>query len=197
MATSIYITSAEDNSGKSTVALGVMDRLQSQGKKVGVFRPVTVPAGIHDYVLESLLAHDSVDLTVDQCIGVSYDDIHPDQEKALSIIVERFHAIERECDAVVIIGSDFSDVASPTELSFNARIAANLGAPVLLVLRGRGTSGRSQGGLANQPARPIKDLLNLLDMALPELDKEHERAGEHAHMILAKERSCRRQCQIQ
>ena len=173
MATSIYITSAEDNSGKSTVALGVMDRLQSQGKKVGVFRPVTVPAGIHDYVLESLLAHDSVDLTIDQCIGVSYDDIHPDQEKALSIIVERFHAIERECDAVVIIGSDFSDVASPTELSFNARIAANLGAPVLLVLRGRGTSGRSQGGLANQPARPIKDLLNLLDMALPELDKEH------------------------
>jgi phosphate acetyltransferase len=173
VATSIYITSAEDNSGKSTVALGVMDRLQSQGKKVGVFRPVTVPAGIHDYVLESLLAHDSVDLTIDQCIGVSYDDIHPDQEKALSIIVERFHAIERECDAVVIIGSDFSDVASPTELSFNARIAANLGAPVLLVLRGRGTSGRSQGGLANQPARPIKDLLNLLDMALPELDKEH------------------------
>ena len=173
MATSIYITSAEDNSGKSTVALGVMDRLQSQGKKVGVFRPVTVPAGIHDYVLESLLAHDSVDLTIDQCIGVSYDDIHPDQEKALSTIVERFHAIERECDAVVIIGSDFSDVASPTELSFNARIAANLGAPVLLVLRGRGTSGRSQGGLASQPARPIKDLLNLLDMALPELDKEH------------------------
>ena len=173
MATSIYITSAEDNSGKSTVALGVMDRLQSQGKKVGVFRPVTVPAGIHDYVLESLLAHDSVELTIEQCIGVSYDDIHPDQESALSTIVERFHAIERACDAVVIIGSDFSDVASPTELSFNARIAANLGAPVLLVLRGRGTSGRSQGGLASQPARPIKDLLNLLDMALPELEKEH------------------------
>lgn len=173
MATSIYITSAEDNSGKSTVALGVMDRLQSQGKKVGVFRPVTVPNGVHDYVLESLLAHDSVDLTLEQCIGVSYDDVHPDQESALTTIVERFHTIERECDAVVIIGSDFSDVASPTELSFNARIAANLGAPVLLVLRGRGAIGRSQGGLANQPARPIKDLLNLLDMALPELEKEH------------------------
>ena len=173
MATSIYITSAEDNSGKSTVALGVMDRLQSQGKKVGVFRPVTVPNGVHDYVLESLLAHDSVDLTLEQCIGVSYDDVHPDQESALTKIVERFHTIERECDAVVIVGSDFSDVASPTELSFNARIAANLGAPVLLVLRGRGAIGRSQGGLANQPARPIKDLLNLLDMALPELEKEH------------------------
>lgn len=173
MATSIYITSAEDNSGKSTVALGVMDRLQSQGKKVGVFRPITVPAGSTDYILQSLHDHDSVDLPIADCIGVSYDDVHADQEAALATIVERFHQMEHACDAVVIVGSDFSDVASPTELSFNARIAANLGAPVLLVLRGRGSTGRSRGGLVEQPARPVKDLLNLIDMAIPELDKEH------------------------
>ncbi|MEN9740227.1 MAG: phosphate acetyltransferase [Actinomycetota bacterium] len=173
MATSIYITSAEDNSGKSTVALGVMDRLQSQGKKVGVFRPITVPAGSTDYVLQSLIDHDSVDLTLDQCVGVSYDDVHGDQDAALATIVERFHQMEAACDAVVVIGSDYSDVASPTELSFNARIAANLGAPVLVVLRGRGATGRSQGGLVEQPARPVKDLVNLIDMALPELEKEH------------------------
>ncbi|MFM6981436.1 MAG: phosphate acetyltransferase [Microbacteriaceae bacterium] len=173
MATSIYITSAEDNSGKSTVALGVMDRLQSQGKKVGVFRPITVPAGAKDFVLESLLAHDSVELTLDDCIGVSYDDVHNDQDAALATIVERFHRMEHACDAVVVIGSDYSDDASPTELSFNARIAANLGAPVLVVLRGRGSAGRSQGGLVEPPARPVKDLVNLVDMSLPELDKEH------------------------
>ena len=173
MATSIYITSAEDNSGKSTVALGVMDRLQSQGKKVGVFRPITVPTGAKDYVFESLLDNDSVDLPLADCIGVSYDDVHSDQDAALATIVERFHRMEHHCDAVVIVGSDFSDVASPTELSFNARIAANLAAPVLLVLRGRGTLGRSRGGLVEQPARPIKDLVNLVDMALPELEKEH------------------------
>lgn len=173
MATSIYITSAEDNSGKSTVALGVMDRLQSQGKKVGVFRPITVPNGSRDYILESLLAHDSVDLSIEDCIGVSYDDVHADHDAALATIVERFHQMEHTCDAVVIVGSDYSDVASPTELSFNARIAANLGSPVLVVLRGRGTTGRSKGGLVEQLARPVKDLLNLVDMALPELDKEH------------------------
>ena len=173
MATSIYITSAEDNSGKSTVALGVMDRLQAQGKKVGVFRPITVPSGSTDHILQSLLDHDSADLEFSDCIGVSYDDVHADQDAALATIVERFHQMEHRCDAVVIVGSDFSDVASPTELSFNARIAANLGAPVLLVLRGRGSTGRSGGGLVVQPARPIKDLLNLVDMALPELDKEH------------------------
>lgn len=173
MATSIYITSAEDNSGKSTVALGIMDRLQAQGKRVGIFRPITVPHGESDHILKSLLDHDSVDLSVEECIGVSYDDVHSDQESALATIVERFHRIEDHCDVVVVVGSDFSDVASPTELSFNARIAANLGAPVVLVLRGRGSTGRSRGGLVEQPARPIKDLVNLVEMALPELDKAH------------------------
>ena len=37
-----------------------------------------------------------------------------------------------QCDAVVVIGSDYTDVVNPSELSFNARIAVNLGAPVLL-----------------------------------------------------------------
>ena len=39
----------------------------------------------------------------------------------------------RQCDVVVIVGSDYTDIAGPTELAFNARIATNLGAPVLLV----------------------------------------------------------------
>ena len=35
---------------------------------------------------------------------------------------------------MVVVGSDYTDVAGPTELTFNARVAANLGAPVLLVV---------------------------------------------------------------
>lgn len=42
------------------------------------------------------------------------------------------------CDAVVIIGSDYTDVTTPTELSVNARIAVNLGAPVLLAVSAKG-----------------------------------------------------------
>jgi phosphate acetyltransferase len=35
------------------------------------------------------------------------------------------------------VGSDYSDVTAGTELSFNAKIAANLGSPVVLVVHGR------------------------------------------------------------
>ena len=173
MATTIYITSSEDSSGKSIVALGMLDTLVRQGLRVGVFRPVSFAGGERDEVLESLLAHDGLNLPIDRCIGVTYDDVHRDPDAALTTIVERFHDMEKECEAVVIVGSDYTDVATATELSFNARIAANLGAPVLLVLRGRGNADRSRGGLVAQPPRTVKDLVNLVDVALPELEKEH------------------------
>ena len=141
MTRSIYITSIEGHAGKSTVALGMLDTLSHETERVGVFRPVARSGDERDYVLEMLLAHDGVDLDYDECVGVSYDDVHADPEAALSEIVSRFKAVERQCDAVVILGSDYTDVGSPTELGFNARIAANLGAPVLLVLGGQQSDG--------------------------------------------------------
>src|SRR3546814_8800500 len=72
----------------------------------------------------------------DDFIGVTYDDVHDDPDAALARIVERYRAIDRACEAVVIVGSDYTDIAGPTELTFNAHVAANLSAPVLLVVGG-------------------------------------------------------------
>lgn len=138
MARSLYITSAEGDTGKSTIALGMVDLLSRTVRRVGVFRPVARSTDQRDYVLEVLLAHDGVELTYDQCVGVTYEDVHADPEAALARIVTRYHDMARECDAVVIVGTDYTDVAGPTELAYNARIAVNLGAPVLLVVRGAG-----------------------------------------------------------
>ena len=142
MAQSIFITSAEGHSGKSTVALGVLDALSRATHRVGVFRAIARSTIDRDYVLEMLLAHDGVDLDYDECIGVTYDDVRNDPDAALAAIVERYKAVEAQCDAVVIVGSDYTDVGSPAELAYNARIAANLGAPVLLVLGGRAAQGQ-------------------------------------------------------
>ena len=114
MARSIYITSAEGHSGKSSIALGVLDTLLRGVEKVGVFRPVARSTQERDYVVELLLAHDGVDLDYDECIGVSYEEVHENPDAALSRIVDRYKAVERKCDAVVIVGSDYTDVATPT-----------------------------------------------------------------------------------
>ncbi|PUB29991.1 phosphate acetyltransferase [Promicromonospora sp. AC04] len=165
---SIVIASPEGESGKSTVALGVLDLLVRKGQRVGVFRPVSrateaeSTSGERDHVLELLLEHDGVDIAYDDAVGVTYADLHTDPEDALSRIVARFHELAARCDSVVILGTDYTDVAGPTELSFNARIAANLGAPVLLVVSGR--------------ERTPEGVRALADVSLAELAAHHAQA---------------------
>ncbi|WP_341973851.1 phosphate acetyltransferase [Microbacterium sp. LTA6] len=171
MARSIYITSAEGHSGKSTVALGVLDAVMRVTPRVGVFRPIARSAEERDYVLELLLAHDGVQLDYDECVGVTYDDVREDPDRALSTIVSRFKAVEAQCDAVVIVGSDYTDVASPAELGYNARIAANLGAPVLLVLSGRDQQ-RQGEQLGTTTARTPEAIGQIAGLAIAELGEE-------------------------
>ncbi len=134
----VYIASPEGDTGKSTVALGVLQMLCATTARVGVFRPITRSTTEPDYILELLLEHSTADIDYQQAIGVTYEDVHADPDAAISEIVMRFHDVAKVCDAVVVVGSDYTDVASPSELRFNGRIAANLGAPTLLVLRGSG-----------------------------------------------------------
>lgn len=165
---SIVIASPEGESGKSTVALGVLDLLVRKGQRVGVFRPVSRASetddssGRRDHVLELLLEHDGVDVAYEDAVGVTYADLHADPEAALSRIVSRFHDLAARCDSVVVLGTDYTDVAGPTELSFNARIAANLGAPVLLVVSGR--------------ERTPEGIRALADVSLAELAAHHAQA---------------------
>ncbi|WP_298332310.1 phosphate acetyltransferase [Haloactinopolyspora sp.] len=140
MVRSVYVASVTGETGKSTVALGVLEALTSRIGRVGVFRPIVRSGTRPDYVLELLLEHDGVDLPYEVCAGVTYDEVHADPDAAMRTILDRYRVVAAQCEAVLVVGSDYTDVDSPTEFSFNARIAADLGAPVLLVLNGRDRS---------------------------------------------------------
>ena len=139
-ASAIYIAAPEPETGKSTIALGLLNRLAATVAKVGVFRPITRLGEDRDYILELLLTHTTAGLSYEQCVGVTYQEMHADADAAIASIVDAYHAMAQACDAVVIVGSDYTDVTSPAELSVNARIAVNLGAPVLLAVSGKGRS---------------------------------------------------------
>jgi phosphate acetyltransferase len=140
MGSSVYIASVEGSTGKSTVALGVLQQLSRRVERVAVFRPIVRPDtatyGGRDYVLDLLTAHEAVQSAYDESLGVTYDEVHADPDAALDAIVQRYHEIADHADAVLVVGSDYTDVGTPTEFSFNAKIAANLGTPVILVLNG-------------------------------------------------------------
>ncbi|WP_373141297.1 phosphate acetyltransferase [Mycobacterium marinum] len=146
-ATGIYIAAPEPESGKSTIALGILHRLAATVAKVGVFRPITRRGERRDYILELLLEQTTAGLSYEQCVGVTYQRLHDDLEAAIADIVAAYHAMADACDAVVIVGSDYTDVTTPTELSVNARIAVNLGAPVLLAVSAKGRDADQVSGV--------------------------------------------------
>lgn len=157
----IYVASPEGDTGKSTIALGILHRLTATVAKVGVFRPITRLGEHRDYILELLLAHATADLVYEDCVGVSYQQLHDDRDAAIADIVDRYHQVAEQCDAVLIVGSDYTDVATPSELSTNARIAANLKAPVVLAVKAKD--------------RTPDQVAKLVDMCLDEV------AAQHAH----------------
>ena len=157
----IYVASPEGDTGKSTVALGILHRLTATAAKVGVFRPITRMGEQRDYILELLLDHTTAGLPYEECVGVSYQQLHADPDTAIADIVDRFHQVADQCDAVVVVGSDYTDVATPSELSMNARIAANLGIPVVLTVKGRD--------------RTPDQIVKLVEVCVDEI------AAQHAH----------------
>jgi phosphate acetyltransferase len=175
MSQNIYITSAEGNTGKSTIALGLLSTLMRSGQRIGIYRPISRSGADPDYILALLLNHLGNPGPAEDFVGTTYEDVHTDPDAALSRIVMRYKAVERRYDVVVIIGSDYTDVSSPTELSFNARIAANLGAPVLLVLGGRSADANSLATTQalTGSARTPDEMFQAAEIAVAELEDEH------------------------
>jgi phosphate acetyltransferase len=140
MTRSVYVASPEGLTGKSAVALGLLEALTREVGSVGVFRPLTTvgAAGETDLVVDLLVSQPGISQTYEEALGVTYEAAREDPDEALHQIVERFGQLTDRFEVIVVVGSDYADVASGTELSFNAKIAANLGSPVVLVVHGRG-----------------------------------------------------------
>jgi phosphate acetyltransferase len=186
MLRSLYITSPEGLSGKSAVALGLVDLLSRRVGRVGVFRPIINQEPKHDSVVELLIALPGVRQDYDEAVGVTYAEWHADQESALSRIVDRFGELSAQFDAVVVVGSDYTDVTTGNEWASNARIAANLGSPVVLVVHGRdrtpaviaATLELARSELVAWHAHPVAAIANRVDTAdIKEVREQLSRTG--------------------
>ncbi|MCS6711360.1 phosphate acetyltransferase [Brachybacterium sp. EF45031] len=149
MSHSVYIASPEGSTGKSAVALGVLEALIARSTRVGVFRPVVKSGVARDYATDLLTSHPGVDQTYDEALGVDSALMVDDPERAQEIILARHAELSQRYSALVVIGSDYDDVANPAELAFNADVAANLGAPVVIVVSGMDRSPDQVAALAD------------------------------------------------
>ncbi|MFC7619900.1 phosphate acetyltransferase [Microlunatus sp. GCM10028923] len=173
MSRTVYVASVEGQTGKSAVALGLLDALIREVGSVGVFRPLISAAGEQgrDVILDLLVNRPGVEQTYEEAVGVGYEAARADPDEALHQIVQRCATLRERFEVVLVLGSDYTDITTATELTFNAKIAANLGAPVVLVVHGRNRTpeqirAAADGALAEfraQHAQAVAVIANRVD----------------------------------
>ncbi|WP_306291628.1 AAA family ATPase [Microbispora sp. GKU 823] len=112
MAIGVYVAAGDARSNKGTIALGMIELLTRQVGTVGVFRPVVRP-GREDSLVNTARGRFGIGLPYAMCTGVTYEEVHADEERAAGEILARYRALAGRCDAVVVIGTDYTDVARP------------------------------------------------------------------------------------
>ena len=162
MAPNLYITAMEPESGKSIASLGVLELLSGRVERLGFFRPV-VPAD-PDPQLE--LARDRYGL--EAAHGLTHDEAISDKpyDVLRKDVVSAYKPFEANCDFVLCEGTDFVGAVPALDFGLNADLANELGAPVLVVVKGGspeetlGLVGAAQGALRHKGCTIFGVLVN-------------------------------------
>ncbi len=145
MATSLYIAAIAPGSGKSVVALGLMELLSRRIRRVGYFRPVVHSSKEPDNNIRLIKTRYNLELAYEEMFAYTHEEARNlvadgKDEGLLKGILKKFKELQRKCQFVLCEGTDFTGVASAFEFEFNAEVANNLGAPILTLVNGRGKS---------------------------------------------------------
>ena len=141
MTRGLYITSAAPQSGKTVIALGLMEFLTGHRGNIGFFRPVVREAGTPDALISLMTSRYRLQSSYEAMYGCTYetarDLLATDRRQDLySQILEQYKHLEAQCDFVVCVGTDYAGASAVLEFEFNLDLASHLGTPVLPVIKG-------------------------------------------------------------
>jgi phosphate acetyltransferase len=147
MTKSIFIASAEPFTGKSVLALGLVNMLLGKTEKVGYFKPIISEQapGKKERHVEAILDYFSLQIPYEDTFAFTRPQIlqfteSENQGEMIDTIIGKYKKLEENYDFTVIEGSDFLGEGIAFEFESNAAIAKNLGVPVLAIVGGQNKS---------------------------------------------------------
>ena len=147
MTKSVFIATTEPYSGKSVIALGLVDMLLGKARKVAYFKPVinTSSEEKKDSHIETIVNYFKLDIPYEETYAFSRQEVMElidagKQGEIFDTIISKYKKLEEEYDFTVVEGSDFLGEGTAFEFDANVSIAKNLGAPVIIVISGEGKS---------------------------------------------------------
>ncbi|MFI1968875.1 phosphate acetyltransferase [Streptomyces cinnamoneus] len=162
MTRSVYVTGTDRGDGRQVIELGVMELLTRHVDRVGVFRPLFHGDG-PDRLFDLLRSRYRLTQSAESVVGMTYGeaaDLQAERgtDELVSRLVERFHAVARDYEYVVVLGTDFAGTTLPDELALNARLANEFAASVITVVGGQEQSAESVRAEARNAYRAYETL---------------------------------------
>ncbi len=141
MANRLYLASLEPRAGRSLVTLGLMELLTRRLGEVGYVRPVVPSSRVPDQRIELIRRRYDLDLDPAEMAIYGSDQVaellgEGRGDEVFKGILDAAQRIEERYPFVLYDGSDYTGAAAALEFDVNARIATNLGAPVIVLVNG-------------------------------------------------------------
>ncbi len=143
MTRGIYVSATTPGSGKTLVSLGLADALHRRAGRIGFFRPITSAADPESdptvtmlrrmYQLDPEVCRAAMTSTKARALLAAGQ-----REEIDAVAVDIFSEIAKKCDVVIVEGTELTGQDVAVEFDLNARLANNLGLPMLAVVGGRG-----------------------------------------------------------
>ena len=144
MSKNLYLAGTEKRSGKSAIALGVMQMLLRNLESVAFFRPIIreklTETSYPDHDLYLIHSHYELTTSYAEMYAYTFQEARSliqngKQDELLEGILTKYKSLEEKHDFVLCEGTDFESVTASFEFNINADIALNLACPVLLITR--------------------------------------------------------------
>ncbi|CAA9277810.1 MAG: Phosphate acetyltransferase [uncultured Adhaeribacter sp.] len=145
MTKTIFITSAEPYSGKSMVALGLVNMLLGKVQKIGYFKPIINhdPSGKKDGHINTIVQHFNLPVAYEDTFAFTGEEVMhlietENSGEIIDRVISKFKQLEENYDFTVVEGTDYLGEGIAFEFDLNVSVAKNLGIPVILVTSGEG-----------------------------------------------------------
>ena len=141
MAERLFLASLEPQAGRSLVTLGLMELLTRRLGSVGYVRPIVADSTRPDARIELIRRRYDLDIDPAELALTGSDEVAAKLadgrgDEVFQTILAGARRLEERFDAVLYDGTDYTGTAAALEFEVNARIANNLGAPVIALVNG-------------------------------------------------------------
>ncbi len=164
MAKKLFLMATEPQSGKALAAFGILDLLRQSGCKAAFFRPIIgdPQAGKQDEIITKLLAGCKLDIPYADAYGLTLSEARElanagKESEIYDTVLAKCKKLEDKYDFVLCLSSDFYGHDAAFEFTLNARCAADLGSPALVLVKGAGRGAADITASARTSFRMLRD----------------------------------------